>query len=396
MNKRGRPAKPQVSNFNFSSIKRNTYSPTSRNEIKQKYVKFGTDDRYPQYLIGLYNASSVHASCINAIVEAIQGKNIEFNMDLGEMANEDETYYEVFTKLATDFYLHGGFSYEAVWSNDRTTFQIYHIDFSFVRAHEKNERGVVPAYYISEDFGRKSVSILDLSKVDCLPAFNPKTAIDEPKQMVYYKAYRPGQTYYPLPLYVAASAIIDLDKEVDNFHINNIKNGLAPSLAITTFTNANEEQREANKNEIESEYGGTNNAGNLIYMDVADPTLAPIITPIPQNGADEYYTTLNTITTDKILTAHRITSPMLLGVKSNVGLGNNADEIETAYKHFLSTVIEPLQQDLLKGWNRPLDTIYKGIETKIIQRNPLGTDGEVETTIVGEDSVVEVNNPITQ
>jgi hypothetical protein len=394
MRKPGRPAKPKVSNFNFSSIKRKEYKSPSRSEIHQKYVKFGQDDRYPQYLIGLYNASSVHASCINAIVEAVQGKNIEFNMEIGEMANEDETYYEVFTKLATDYYIHGGFSFEAVWSNDRTTFQIYHIDFSFVRAHEKNEEGVIPAYYISEKFGKNSVSILDLEKIHCLPSFNPETSKDEPKQMVYYKAYRPGQTYYPLPLYVAASAIIDLDKEVDNFHINNIKNGLAPSLAITTFTNANEEQREANKNEIEAEYGGTNNAGNLIYMDVSDPTLAPIITPIPQNGADEYYTTLNTITTDKILTAHRITSPMLLGVKSNVGLGSNADEIQTAYKHFLSTVIEPLQQDLLKGWNKSLNTIYPGIDTKIIQRNPLGEDGKVETTVVGEDSVIN-NTPIS-
>jgi hypothetical protein len=397
MRKPGRPAKTPATKFNFNSIQRNRYTPTSNVEIGGKYVKYGVDDKYPQYLLELYNSSAIHASCVNAIIEGIQGKNIEFNQVIGEMANDEETYYEVFTKLVTDFYIHGGFAYEVLWSNDRSTFQMYHIDFSFVRAHEKNAKGIIPKYYISEKFGKNSVSTTDLNKVDCLPTFNPETKLEEPKQIFYYKSYRPGQTYYPLPLYIAASSVIDLDREVDNFHINNVKNGLAPSLAITTFTNANEEQREQNKAEIETAYGGTDNAGSLVYMDVADPTLAPIITPIQTNENDQYYSVLDERTTNKIISAHRISSPMLLGIKSNVGLGSNAEEIETSYKHFLSTVVEPLQQDILKGFNKGLNTIYPGIDTKVIQRNPLGADNKVEITKVGEDSIQETTEPnITQ
>jgi hypothetical protein len=32
----------------------------------------------------------------------------------------------------------------------------------------------------------------------------------------------------------------------------------------------------------------------------------------------------------KIMVAHRIISPMLLGIKDNTGLGNNAEELKTA------------------------------------------------------------------
>jgi hypothetical protein len=84
---------------------------------------------------------------------------------------------------------------------------------------------------------------------------------------------------------------------------------------------------------------------------------------------------------------------MLLGIKSNVGLGSNAEEIETSYKHFLSTVINPLQQDILKGWDKGLKTIHEGIETKVIQRNPLGADNKVEITKVGADSIQETTEP---
>ena len=87
------------------------------------------------------------------------------------------------------------------------------------------------------------------------------------------------------PTTLGGSKVIDLDQEVDNFHISNIKNGLAPSLAITTYTNANDEERMAIENMLRLQYEGTSNAGNMLYMDVADPSLKPDITPIPQNGA---------------------------------------------------------------------------------------------------------------
>jgi hypothetical protein len=388
----GRPRKTYTKPLYFSSVHKKKYTSHSSSETLGKYVKFGTDDSFPNYLIKLYNGSSLHASCINAIVESLQGKSIEFNMNIEDKANEDETYYEVFTKLSLDFYLHGGFSYEVIWSNDRSSYSMYHIDFSYVRVEGVDSRGKDKGYYISPEFGKKGIHTVSSENLDWIAPFSVETKNECPRQLYYFRPYRPGQTVYPLPTYIAGTQTVDLDREVDNFHINNIQNGLAPSLAITTFTNASEEQREENKAEIESAYGGTNNAGALIYMDVADPALAPIITPIPQNGADGYYTTLNEMTTQKILTAHRISSPMLLGIRdTGGGLGNNADEIETAHKLFLSTVIEPLQQEILRGWNKPMNVIYPGIDTKVIQKNALGEDGVVETTVIGEDSVTNNN-----
>ena len=81
-------------------------------------------------------------------------------------------------------------------------------------------------------------------------------------------------------------------------------------------------------------------------MDVANKDEAPIITPIPQNGADGYYTTVNDMVLQKILTAHRIVSPMLLGIRTEGQLGGRTELLESQAL-FVANVIQPKQSDIL-------------------------------------------------
>ena len=385
--------------FNFSSIKKESFAikngyDRETNPYREdqhdcpKYMKFGADNMYPEYLISLYNQSSIHASCINSIVQAITGDGlVTENEEILKRANgEGESWNDIFRKVALDYKLFGGYALEIIYSRDRSRIaEIYHVDFSHVRAMEKDDRNKIPGYYISNDW--KPIWNYNIEqddkKLPQIPAFNLEKRADEPKQLLYHNPYRPGQQYYPLPDYVGGSKVIDLDQEVDNFHISNIKNGLAPSLAITTYTNANDEERMAIENMLRLQYEGTSNAGNMLYMDVADPSLKPDITPIPQNGADDYYTTLNDVVSQKILTSHRITSPMLLGIKSNVGLGSNAEEIETAYRLFLNTVVLPFQQSILAVFDGLLEFNYGELTLGVVQKNPL-----FEYDEAGEEEIV--------
>jgi hypothetical protein len=138
-----------------------------------------------------------------------------------------------------------------------------------------------------------------------------------------------------------------------------------------------------------------------MYIDVDDPANAPVITPIPQNGADDYYTTLNEVVAQKILTAHRITSPMLLGIKSQTGLGNNAEEIEVSWRLFLNAVILPYQQSLLAALEYILGFNYPDITLGVIQKNPLyeGNDNELDVVTSQEADVKDssdLDNTINQ
>jgi hypothetical protein len=198
--------------------------------------------------------------------------------------------------------------------------------------------------------------------------------------------------YYPVPDYIGALKVIELDAQIDNFHLNNISNGVVPSLAITTFTNADEEEREAIEIMLRNQYGGTENAGSLIYMDCDSPENAPVITPIDSNGTDVYYTTINDLVTQKILTAHRITSPMMLGIKTEGQLGGRTETSE-AYLLFTNTVIKPFQQAILDCFDEILKINFGNDYVLGIQQlNLYSDDEEVVDVVTGQDSEVGEDN----
>ena len=385
----------------FANIAKENFDRVFITEEKTNhYVKFGDYNAFPESLIELYNNSSIHNTCVNAIVEGVIGEGLTSNHEFVlDIANKDgESWNDIFKKIALDYKLYGGFSLEIIWNKNRTKVaEVYHIDFSYLRAREKDYRGKIPGYYISDEWAEQyRYGTRTVEDLPYLPIYNPAKALTESKQIWVYNPYRPGMKYYPLPDYVGALRVIDLDCEVDNFHINNIKNGLAPSLAITTFTNADEDEREAIERMLRLQYQGTNNAGSLMYMDVDSPENAPVVTPIPQNGADGYYVSINDMVTQKILTAHRITSPMILGIKTEGQLGGRTEVLD-AYLLLVNTVIRPFQQDILSVIETLLEAKYPELDITVgVQQLKLFNDGEEETDVVtsidaeiGEDSELE-------
>ena len=399
--------------FKFQTLNKVESDRQFPTEKKMKgFVQYGIYNDFPEYLIYLYNNSAINNTCINAIVDGIIGEGLVCDQSslLDQANNEGESWNDIFKKTALDYKLYGGFAWEIIWSKDRSRIaEIYHIDFSWLRAKEKNERGKIPGYYISDEWAEKyrygggaglynQVASSGLTPdLPYLPVFNEKKKNEEPKQLFVYNPYRPGQRYYPLPDYVGALRVIDLDSEVDNFHINNIKNGLAPSLAITTFTNADPDQRNEIEQMLRLQYQGSGNAGQLMYMDVDAPENAPVITPINSNGSDDYYIAINDMVVQKILTAHRITSPMILGIKTPGQLGGR-EEVTDAYLLLVNTVIRPFQQVLLSEIENFLHLMYPTVgEFSVgVQQLKLFSDNEEEVDVVtsveseaGEDNMLE-------
>ena len=385
----------------FKTIPRNSKTNERISLIERKdkfYISFGADNGFPNKLIDLMNYSSIHGTCVNATVEAIIGNGLTSNRpDTLDFANYDkESWNDIFKKVAKDLKLFGGFALEIIWSKDRTKIaEVYHIDYSYLRAKEKNLRGKIPGFYIWDEWsGINSYVNQSLTDIPFLPSYNPNNKLEEPSQIYVYHAYRPGMRYYPLPDYVGALKVIELDAQVDNFHLNNITNGVVPSVAITTFTNANEEEREAIEIMLRNQYGGTENAGALIYMDVDSPENAPVITPIQSNGTDEYYTTINDLVTQKILTAHRITSPMMLGIKTEGQLGGR-DETIDAYLLFTNTVIRPFQQAILDCFDEIFKINYGDDYILGVEQLKLYSDGKEEVDVVtGTESEVGEDNKL--
>jgi len=104
-----------------------------------------------------------------------------------------------------------------------------------------------------------------------------------------------------------------------------------------------------------------------MYIDTDSKENAPDITPIPQNGADGYYANVNDMVMQKIITAHRITSPMMFGIKEAGQLGGRTEVID-AYLLLLNQVIKPYQQNILNVFKVIFDINYgEEVQLGVIQ-----------------------------
>jgi hypothetical protein len=105
---------------------------------------------------------------------------------------------------------------------------------------------------------------------------------------------------------------------------------------------------------IYDKFSGSSNAGKFILSFNDSPETAATIDPVQLSDAHNQYQFLSDESSRKILVAHRVVSPMLLGIKDNTGLGNNADELETATKLMMNLVIKPFQNLLIEAFDKIL------------------------------------------
>ena len=368
-----------VLDFNAAQV------PQYQEVIKNKpWVYYGEDNIFPNHLLALYQYSSINRACANAVMYGVKGKNLivkEGNPEVLTMANRGETVYEVYEKLVTDRVLFGGLAMNIVKSNDGGIAEFYHTDFSRLRAGKEDEFGNIGTYYYSIDWRGTTISPTKFKPVE-MEAFNmlPDSA---PSQILYDKTcYTPGMSYYPAPDYLAGLTTIQLDIEIKNFHLNNMQNSMMPSMAVS-FTNGvpGEEEMDMIQRQLESKYASTNNAGKFFLFFSENPETAPVITPIPNNASDAWYTSMAPQIENNVLTSWRITSPMILGIKTPGALGGRA-EILDSYQLFLQTVIIPIQEEILKTLEKVLFIKYKQPIKLGIEQNQILPDdvqSEIDT-----------------
>ena len=348
-------------------------NPPNIREVRGKdYMFFGETNLFPQELILLYDTSAMHNTCIQAISQGIIGEGIEVIGD--EYINSNgETIDELYEKIALDYTLYQGYSLNVIWNKERNAIsEIYHLPFANVRSGKPNDDDKVEEYMFSSDWAN-----LRKNPFQTYRAFDATdNKGDNASQVFYFYNYTPGNQVYPLPSYVAALNDISLDAQVSRFHSANISNGLAPSMFVQ-FRNgipSPEERRDVYK-EIEKTFTGTENAGRF-FLAFSEPGKELEVTPI-DSANDDYYLTLETRISSRILTAHRITSPLLLGIKDSSGFSNNAEEIKVAYAHFEGTVIEPKRKKILNGYGYMLRLAGYNIKIKV-EPNKLVNEAKIE------------------
>lgn len=342
-------------------IKLSQYEERSYKETESNrgWIQYGDDNLFPQYLVDLYKSSAVHGALTNTIAQMILGNgvsasDIETRLKLQEWGFED-----VLRKACIDLKIQGGFALEVGYSIDRTTIaNVKHVPFENLRSGIANENDEVEFYWYSKDWSDYRETPIKVK------AFDPEHNVEYPNQILYVKPFSPGSFYYPKPDYIGSVNYIELDKEISKYHINNIRNGLAPSFTIH-FKNgvpAPEERRKI-RNDIEAQLQGTTNAGKFIITYSDQPDRKPDFEPFPLSDADKQYEFLSTEATDKIMVGHRVVSPAMFGVKTAGQLGTS-QELEIASGLFDQQVVKPFQRILKKAVQQVLNAA--GLDPAIV------------------------------
>ena len=331
-----------------------TYTSPKIKEVKNKdWVSYGEDNNYFQYLIDRYNGSPTNNAVINGISAMIFGKGL----DATDSNKKPEQYAQMISlfnndcvrKLAYDLKLMGQCAIQVIYSKDRKKIaQLEHMPVETLRAEKANSEGEIDAYYYYKDWTAIKINDKPLR----IPAFGTS---NESIEILYVKPYRAGFYYYSPVDYQGGLQYAELEEEISNFHLNNILNGMSPSMLIN-FNNGtpNAEERELIEQRIYQKFSGSSNAGKFILAFNDNAETAASIEPVQLSDAHQQYQFLSEESTKKIMVAHRVVSPMLLGIKDQTGLGNNADELKTATLLMDNTVIRPFQTLLIDAFDQIL------------------------------------------
>ena len=342
---------------NISVIHLAEYNLPNISENKNKdYIEFGDDNLYPQYLLELYNGSSINNAIIKGVSAMIYGEGLDAT-DREESDAKKESWLSLNTLLhsspkdtlkclAFDLKLFGMCYVNTIWNRPRTKIvEIRHIPAQYIRSGKADAYGKVNEYYYSADWENTRKH-----KPRYYKAFDLKDRTNA-NQVMCIKDYSPGSYYYATPDYQGSTSYIQLDMEIAQFHLSNIKSGMFPSMAINMANGIPTiEERRTIERQINAKFAGSGNAGRILLTFNDGKDTAPEIVPINANDNSDSYQFLSQETTKKVLTGHRITSPLLFGVKGDgSGFGNNADELRDSYSLFNNTVIKPFQNTLLEG-----------------------------------------------
>jgi transcription initiation factor IIE alpha subunit len=368
---RGLKGEYKISHIAFENHKVPEFKEVRGKDI----ILFGDNNLYPQYLIELVNRSSKHNAIITGKAAFITGQGFETSEDsaLQSFINNTngENLNKVLYKAAWDLELFGGFALQidfGILGNKIAL--ISHIDISKLRK-VKDESIIL--YSDNWALGSRAEKIT--YKVW------DATAKREGTYIYYFKQYRTGIETYPIPEYIGSIAAIETDVEINNFHLNNIKQGFAAGMMVNFnngVPNNPEKQREIER-KLKAKFQGTDNAGGVVINFSDSPEKKPDILPLQPSDLDKQFEQLRKDTNQEIFTGHKITSPQLFGVDGESAFSRNV--INDAQEAFQVNYITPKQRLLEECFNYLAKINGIVTELVIVKNKSLGIAFSEQTVV---------------
>ena len=321
------------------AIPPNITEPKNIKDVNTKWIPFGNDNLFPQYLAELKRKSSTQRSVLAQKTVFTSGAKFvcrdESLKDFIKDVNSDkESLRDVFKKLADDYYTFGNAYMECVKYDGGVN--LYHIDATTVRVAKSKKE-----IYVNSDWCKYWNQEDKMSRIPIYPR------VAHNKFVIHFKDYEPTFNYYGLPDYVAALEHIAVDYEIGKWNHTKFLNGFQPSAIVEINGDMGEEEAQKMVTEAQKKFVGEGNNGKILFI-VKNGDTAPANVQIIKDDQDGSWLDLQQITDQNIITANRW-QPSLSGIVSSGKMNNTGSEIRIAYDLVMTTVIRDTSELLLNG-----------------------------------------------
>ena len=359
-------------------IETHIVSPAEKTIPGKDFIEWGTNNLYPEFLQDLYDNVATLRSVIDGCVDYIAGDDVTIlplrpNMKGGVMNGRGDKIQDQVRDVSHDEEKCGGFALQVIRGKDGKPSEVYYTDMRFLRANKDCN-----VFYYCEDWkkrGKKNVVVY--------PKFEPNLdwakLTDEEKSRhassILFVKSNSRQTY-PSPRYAASVKSCEIERCIDDFHLNAINNGFTGSQ-IVNFNNgrpASAEIMEEIEDNFCEKFSGHQNAGRIAFSWNENRASATTIDQVQVQDFGEKYKSLEKTARQRIFTAFRA-NPNLFGIPTE-SLGFSREEYESAFRLFNRTHVRPIQRKIADAY----DTIYgqKGVLTIV----PFSMDEESATDTI--------------
>lgn len=363
-----------IEGYKLLEVKFNNHKVPQFKVVKeQSYVQFGDvypyRNRYPDYLLNLFDRANKHSAFLRAKMFYIFGNGLTIDkvgktvgdssklLSLLHEVNEyGETITEITNKVVFDYEIFNGAYLEINWSRSGKNFDVTHMPFEKLRA-SVDKKG----YYYSNDWSKpKDQQTKELTGYEFIPNFDAEKRTG--KQIYCLKDYTAGSEYYPKPNYLGLIPMAETEYEIANYHLNSIKSGFHLGTIISFVGKPTTEEQEGIEKQLKEKFEGTDRAGSLLLQFSRDKDSAPVITRISPDELAEKFVTLTKHIEQELTAGHHM-NPILAGIKTEGQLGGRS-EIDVAHELFKKTYVKKRQQRLEKWLNKLFS--YVGFNDSIV------------------------------
>lgn len=340
-----------------------------------QYVTNGPDNDFFYYVEDRYMGSPTNQSVIDNIANYIMGKGIKVvsgNVDINLIVSKEDL-----RSFITDFKIHGGGTFQVIYtySRDKKIGKLVYLPTRTIAIKRQQDLAdEIEGYWYCFDWKNKT-----RFKPQFVPAFG--YGENNETEILYIKRPTP-QPLFPLPDYLSGLQYAKVEEELSNYYVNHIQNNFAAGKIVNIYQGKDwtDEAMEEAENAILNKVKGTSNAGNVIIAFNDSVEGKTTVDSIEITDAYQQFETLSSEAKEKILLAHKIVDPILVGLPQPSGFSSQADQMAQSLKLLYRSQINPTRDIILKGLEEALKLNDPTIKLEFVDFEEMDTKDEALNT----------------